>query len=65
MAFTAIQGIRDVEAAKAVTLQGTSYQPGDRVDVSGLDDFKVTQLLRQRILRPAAPKPKAKSKSAG
>jgi hypothetical protein len=43
---------RDLVANKQVTIGGVSYLPGDPVDVSKLADHKVSQLLRQRILRP-------------
>ena len=56
MGYTPIEGIRNVETNKVFAMKGTSYKPGDRVDVSGLDSHKVTQLLNQRVLRPANPK---------
>lgn len=45
------------EAGKALNLRGKQYNRGDIVDTSGLDQFKIGQLLRQRYLQPASPKP--------
>ena len=47
-----VQEVRSVEAAKAFTMRGTPYLPGDPVDVSDLPDWKVSQMLNQRLLRP-------------
>lgn len=45
--------VRSVVAGKMFTMFGVNYQPGDPVDISHLSDWKVTQLLNQRYLRPA------------
>lgn len=58
MGYQPIEGIRKVEAGRAFTMRGTTYRPGDRVDVSEMEPHKVTQLLSQRILRPVPPKSK-------
>lgn len=47
-----IQGSPRFVANKRVSLGGHDYTPGDPIDVSGLPDHKVSQLLRLRILRP-------------
>lgn len=49
-----IPGIRGsaFEANKRMEIQGATYDPGDRIDVSGLPDHKVGQLLNQRFIRP-------------
>lgn len=41
------------EANKAFRMLGRDYLPGDPVDVSELQEHKVSQFLNQRILRPA------------
>ena len=38
-------------AAKAVTVQGRAYQPGEVVDAKLLDSSKAQQLVAQRTLR--------------
>lgn len=40
------------EAAKAFTMGGTPYLPGESVDVSQLSSYKISQLLRQRYFVP-------------
>ena len=40
-----------IVANRAVTVQGTSYQPGEAVDAKALDSSKVQQLVAQRTLR--------------
>jgi hypothetical protein len=40
------------EAAKAFSMGGRDYRPGDPIDVSDLPDHKVGQLLNQRYIRP-------------
>lgn len=44
--------IRNVEAAKPFRLGGKEYGKGDSVDVTGLPDHKISQLLNQRFIRP-------------
>lgn len=49
--------VRRVAANKKFTMQGKEYEPGDEVDVKGLPDHKISQLLNQRYLRPLTPTP--------
>lgn len=39
-------------ANKTFTMRGKAYKPGDPIDVTGLPELKVKQLLNQRYLRP-------------
>lgn len=46
-----------VVANRVMTIGDKQYKPGDPVDVSKLPVHKVSQLLNQRRLRPAATPP--------
>ncbi len=52
---TVATDFRSVAANRAFTMRGVDYKPGDPVDVTGLSDFKISQLLNQRMFRPAPP----------
>lgn len=45
------------ETGKPFTFKGRRYERGEVVDTSGMDRFKIGQLLSQRYLSPQPPQP--------